>query len=163
MKTIIIIFMCYLFCFSCVNVDDSDKQEREKTEVLLSEAQRQIGMPAMINFYEKKLLKILYELRDKSDLICYAYYFNAFEGKRGEFIGKCIGFGLPYSVQFSNPEKEVYRYNGGFGTLPQAEPNGLFMPDSLSATWLMLINPKTNQPEPVYVEPKIIVSPFKMH
>lgn len=46
--------------------------------------------------------------------------------------------------------------------MPQSEPNGLFMPDSLSATWLMMIDPDTGEPRPVYVEPLIIVSPFKL-
>ena len=43
------------------------------------------------------------------------------------------------------------------------EPNGLFMPEGLSATWLLMIDPKTNEPRPVYVEPQIIVSPFPLH
>jgi len=49
-----------------------------------------------------------------------------------------------------------------FGTLPQADPNGLFMPTSSSATWLMMIDPETNKPRPVYIEPEIIVSPFRL-
>lgn len=40
--------------------------------------------------------------------------------------------------------------------------NGLFMPQGLSATWLMMIDPQTNEPRPVYVEPEIIVSPFPL-
>ena len=46
--------------------------------------------------------------------------------------------------------------------LPQADPNGLFMPASAEGTWLMLINPKTNQPSPVYIEPRVTVSPFPL-
>ena len=33
-----------------------------------------------------------------------------------------------------------------YGTMPQAEPNGLFSPVGLSATWLMMIDPETNEP-----------------
>jgi len=84
------------------------------------------------------------------------------------YIGKCLGYGLPYSVQFTNPEKIVANKtfcNGGsiFGKLPQADPNGLFMPGGLSATWIMLYDENTEEFRPVYVEPQIIVSPFPLH
>ncbi len=81
------------------------------------------------------------------------------------FIGKCIGYGIPFSAQFTNPEVVVHEqsYSGGsFGTLPQADPNGLFMPTSSSATWLMMMDPKTGKPRPVYIEPEIVVSPFPL-
>lgn len=47
------------------------------------------------------------------------------------------------------------------GKMPQPEPNGLFMPDNLSATWVFLVG-KDGHPHPVYVEPRIMVSPFKI-
>ena len=106
---------------------------------------------------------MVYELCDKENILCYAYLYNRNEGKVGQFLGKCIGYGIPYSLQFSNPEKVVHETYDSFGTLPQSEPNGLFKPDGLSATWLMLVNPKTNEPHVVYVEPEIIVSPFPLH
>jgi hypothetical protein len=161
---LLLFFAFYIYAEGTPDVSDSDHELSEKTEEIMSEINRQVGLPNINNFYEKKLLKMLYELRDDSELICYAYFFNEREGKIGDFIGKCIGYGLPYAVQFSNPEKEVYRggFRHGFGSMPQAEPNGLFMPDSLSATWLMLINEKTGKPQPVYIEPLIIVSPFPL-
>ena len=51
----------------------------------------------------------------------------------------------------------------GYAILPQADPNGLFMPSGLSATWLLLIDPKTGDPVPTYVENEIIVSGFPLH
>ncbi len=77
------------------------------------------------------------------------------------FIGKCIGYGIPYSTQYSNPEKVDY-HTSGYVTLPQAEPNGLFMPNSSEGTWLMLLD-ADGQPHPVYVEPRVVVSPFKLN
>ncbi len=82
------------------------------------------------------------------------------------FIGRCVGYGLPYSVQYTNPERVAHRENygsGSFGTMPQADPNHLFMPSGLSATWLMMVDPSTGDARPVYVEPQIIVSPFPLH
>lgn len=145
----------------------SDMEQQIKTEQLMRESNRQIGMPAIVNNQEKKLMKQIYELRDQENLMCYAYLFNKEKGTVGQFIGNCIGYGLPYSTQFSNPQKLGTVEGDGYGrnpyTLPQPEPNGLFMPEGLSATWLLLIDPDTKEPRPVYIEPEIIVSPFKMH
>ena len=140
-------------------MESSDSEQRKQTEQALKEAHSQIGMPAITNFQERKLAKMIFELRDKENLITYAYIVNL----QGEliFIGKCIGFGLPYSVQYTNPMKRIH--NTSAVTIPQADPNGLFMPDGLSATWLMMIDPETKDARPVYVEPQIIVSPFPLH
>ena len=37
------------------------------------------------------------------------------------------------------------------------------MPEGLSATWLMMINPATGEAQPVYIESEIVVSPFPLH
>jgi len=143
----------------------ADKELQQKTESVMQEANRQVGMPAITNFQEKKNLKWIYELCDQENLICHAYLFNEFKGEIGQYLGECIGYGIPYSTQFSNPEKlKTGRYSGrywGIG-MPQPEPNGLFKPEGLSATWLIMIDPHTKEPRPVYLEPTIIVSPFKL-
>jgi len=128
----------------------------KQTEQLMSDMNAQIGMPEIINYYERKMAKEIFELRDDSRLITYAYT-QTLEG-RFIFIGECVGFGLPYSVQYTNPEKAEYR---GY-SLPQADPNGLFMPDGLSATWLMYINPDTGNREAIYMEPTITVTQSKL-
>jgi hypothetical protein len=141
--------------------DDKIKVQQERT---MSEMVAQTGLPAIKNFQEKKMMKMLYELRDQENLVCHAYLVNQMTGEVGQYLGTCIGYGLPASTQYSNPEKRVrnkmtsdYNYN-----IPQAEPNGLFMPEGLSATWLMMIDPSTGDARPVYIEPQIIVSPFKL-
>ena len=140
----------------------ADKVQTQKTLVLMDEAEAQVGMPAIHNFQERKLAKMIFELRDKEDLVCHAYIVAKMTGKL-VYIGKCIGYGLPYSVQYTNPQRPQWGYNGAAVTVPQPDPNGLFMPEGLSATWIMLIDPTTNKPRPVYVEPEIIVSPFPLH
>jgi hypothetical protein len=102
---------------------------------------------------------MIFELCDKEDLITYAYIKSDYQGKL-MFIGKCIGYGIPFSAQYTNPERTTNRTGI---TLPQADPNGLFMPTTSSATWLIMIDPKTNEPRPVYIEPEIVVSPFPLH
>lgn len=162
----LLLFLVVTF-FSCNEHKPSvDTEVQRQTEQTMQEANRQVGLPAISNFQEKKNLKWIYELCDKEDLICHAYFFNEREGKVGQYLGECIGYGIPYSTQFSNPERlESGGYSGshwGFG-MPQAEPNGLFKPEGLSATWLIMVDPQTKQPRPVYIEPLIIVSPFKLH
>lgn len=164
-KLFLIIFVIVFSFIGCSHNKSSDDYLNEKTEQAMDEANRQIGMPNIVNFQEKKLAKLIFELRDREDFVTYAYIVNL----NGDliFIGECIGYGLPYSVQFTNPQKLDYSVTRGgtaYGAaIPQADPNGLFMPEGLSATWLMLIDPETKEPRPVYVEPEIIVSPFKLH
>lgn len=160
-----LILVCCL-CFSMFGCDvikepSSDQKMKIQTEQAMKEMNAQVGMPAIINYQERKLAKMIFELRDQENLITYAYIVNHMTGEF-VFIGKCIGFGLPYSVQYTNPMKKVKVYQRAIA-MPQADPNGLFMPEGLSATWLMMIDPKTNDARPVYVEPQIIVSPFPLH
>jgi hypothetical protein len=159
---IIILSMCLVSCDQESSSSADDKMTAIQGQ-MEQQALAQTGAPAIHNFQEKKLLKMIYELRDNEKIVNYAYLWNEFNGKL-VYIGKCIGYGIPYSTQYSNPQKQVYKggYNAGFGSLPQAEPNGLFMPSSSDGTWLMLTD-SSGAPHPVYIEPKIIVSPIKLN
>lgn len=158
---VMIAVLCFMLPFtlgirSCETGSVDDKQEA-RTEQLMKEVDRQVGMPNIINFQQKKIMKMIFEESDREDLVAYAYIKSDYQGKL-VFIGKCIGYGVPFSAQYTNPQR--YVVNGA--TLPQADPNGLFMPTSSSATWLLMIDPKTNKPRPVYIEPEIVVSPFPL-
>lgn len=148
-KYIIIIFAALLIVACAGKVDRNRSQEQEKN---LAEADTQVGMPAIINFQEMRLAKQLYELRDK-EIATYAYL-QAMDGSL-RCLGDAIGYGMPYGAQYTNPENAITGK-------PQAEPNGLFMPDSASASWIMLRDPNTGKVSPVYVEPNLIVSQFKL-
>ena len=133
MKKVLLASLIALSLVSCGPVEETpDKKDARQQQKMLSEAQRETGMPAIHNFQEKKLLKEIYELRDNEKLVNYAYLYNEMQGKL-VFIGKCIGYGIPYSTQYSNPERPAdtwETHEQGNITLPQAEPNGLFMPAS---------------------------------
>lgn len=161
LKLLAIVFISLITLVSCELEKKTDQKQAEQTEQLLSEANKQIGMPAIINYQERKLFKQILELRDQEKLITYCYLVSELNGEIGQFLGKGIGYGIPAATQFTNPEKYRYR-NGSSSTLPQADPNGLFMPTSTSATWYMLLDEK-GKPHPVYIEPLIIVSPIKLH
>ena len=175
----VLLFVAVVFCLGASSCDSekasnnsSDATQAAQTRTALSEAQRQVGMPNIVNWQQRKQMKLIYELCDKEDLITYAYLQSEHTGKL-IFIGKCIGYGVPFSAQFTNPSriydaeqeggvKPKFEDNGEVQVLPQADPNGLFMPTSSTSTWLMMIDPATNKPRPVYVEPLIVVSPFPL-
>lgn len=146
---------------SCEVQPDTNDKLAVQQEQLMKEANAQTGMPAIINFTERKMMKLILELRDQENLVCYAYIIPEMTGKP-VFLGKCIGYGLPYATQYTNPMKTYSHYQGGYEIMPQADPNGLFMPGSAEGTWLLMIDPSTNKPRPVYIEPKVLVSPFKL-
>ena len=157
MKKLLMVLILIIF-IGCEVADTSDRKMKKQTEKAMQQMSRVVGMPAIKNFQERKLAKMIFELRDQANLITYTYIVTL-SGKK-IFLGKSIGYGLPYSIQYTNPMKHVY--SGGAVTIPQADPNGLFMPSGLSATWVMLINPRTGKPKPVYIENEIIVSPFRL-
>lgn len=149
--------LCVACMVGCSKSNTADAKQAAETEDRLREAFSQVGMPDITKFTELKLARDILELRDK-ELTTYTYVINM----HGDFIylGESIGYGLPYSVQFSNPEHTKHYGGGDYGTVPQAEPNGLFMPDGLSATWVMLKGP--DGVHPVYVESEILVTPFRL-
>jgi hypothetical protein len=155
-KTLWLIPLLLICCqWECGCDNSADKQIQEKQEQMQQQQMAQTGLPGITNFTEAKLVKHLYELRDQK-ILTYTYI----PDMNGKLWHLCdsIGYGLPYGVQFSNPEKTSDR-----GTLPQSEPNGLFMPATAEGTWITCINPdKPGDIAPVYVEPRVIVSPFKL-
>jgi|WetSurMetagenome_2_1015567.scaffolds.fasta_scaffold80519_5 hypothetical protein len=145
---------------------DTDVIQQQTQEQILNDQNNQIGLPNIKNYTEKKMAKEIMELRDNAELICYAYTKNEYTGKY-VFEGKCMGFGLPYSAQYTNPQKVNTVEGGEYGalnpyTIAQADPNGLFMPDSANATWLMMINESTGKREAAYYEVNVIVKQSKI-
>jgi hypothetical protein len=148
----------------------SDDIQRNQQEVLLKEGTAQVGMPSLKNFRERKMLKEILELRDQTGLVTYTYMVNemglqpvkgktALSGKL-IFVGESIGYGIPYATQFTNPMK-VDRWSSAYIALPQADPNGLFSPAAAEGTWVLLKQPDGKDVRPVYIEPRVVVSPFK--
>ena len=129
------------------------------TEQSMKEANRQIGIPDIINFQERRFAKQILEMRDK-EIVTHTYFKNDMKGCL-VYLGQSIGYGLPYAVQFTNPQKGKGLASAPY-TVSQPDPNGLFMPDSLSATWVLLYDPETEKTSPVYIESEITVSTFRI-
>lgn len=166
-KTLFALFPLTLVLVGCPSPSSSDNM-RDLQETTLSDAINSVGTPAIKNHRELRMMKDLYELRDQNGLVTYTYLKSEIDNKLC-FYGETIGYGIPYATQFSAPESMQKYYvkstgNGdsyGASRLPQAEPNGLFPPAAAEGTWVMLKNPKGTDVQPVYIEPRIIVEPFK--
>lgn len=134
------------------SVDEQDQSKQERQQQNLT---KEIGLPNIVNFTEKKEMKHIMELRDRADLATYAYT----QALDGHFIPlfRSLGFGLPYATQYTNPMKVVNPYASEYTTLPQNDPNGLFMPTAAEGTWLEAVTCK-GRTVVVYVEPRVLVS-----
>lgn len=163
MKTVLAIVGCVAFFLAgCDRLKTSDDIQQDQQERILKEGVSQSGMPAIKNFRERKLLKDILEMRDQTGLVTYTYLWNEFNGKL-VFLGESIGYGIPCATQYTNPQKIAdsgHQY--GYAILPQADPHGLFAPQSAEGTWVLLKDPTEKSVKPVYVEPRIIVSPFRL-
>lgn len=139
----------------------ADRIQREQQGKMMEEATAQTGMPAIKNFRERKLLKDILELRDQDGLVTYTYTFSEVNGTY-RFFCNSIGYGIPYATQYTNPQRPTWNGSAGGVTLPNADPNGLFSPAAAEGTWVMCKDPNGKEVRPLYVEPRVIVSPFRL-
>jgi len=165
MRTILTIALSSLALVACGGGEpvrqSADTRQAQQTAEIAAEADARIGTPGITNFTERRWVRYLYELRDET-FTTYSYYMDL----QGDlhFLCESIGYGINASIQFTNPERVAHRqtYQGGsYGTLPQPEPNGLFMPEGLAATYVLCSDGQGGI-APVYWEPELIVSPFPL-
>lgn len=149
-------------CGSFTKESASDKAQRVQQEVTLKAGSDAVGLPNIKNFREKRTLKEILELCDQDGLTTYVYLWSEVTGK-ATYLGVAVGYGIPYATQYTNPQKPLDgNYQGEFTTIPQADPNTLFKPDTADGTWVLLKDPNSGKVSPVLVEPKMIVSPFRL-
>lgn len=160
MKKIFLCFTLISILVGCIDEQyDSREKEAKKQEELSRMAIESVGLPNISNFYEKKTLKKILEMRDNPKVINYLYTRNNMTGK-WIYEGKCVGFGIPYTTQYTNPEVKV---TGNYGniTLPQADPNGLYSVPNGTATWVIKVGDKGQQTIE-YIESEIRVTQEKL-
>ena len=144
---------------ACDVPPSSTQIERRKQEELSMQAVTQVGMPAITNFAEKRMMKDIMELRDQN--VATTTYLV---GMNNQLTKVCnsVGYGLPYATQYTNPQRVAYDSGHGSVTLPQADPNGLYSPASADGTWVLCVDKKDGKAKPVFIEPRIIVSPIQL-
>jgi hypothetical protein len=159
MKKIIIGISACLSLTACDDQPSADRMQREQQEQLSMQGVMSVGMPAITNFAEKRMMKDILEMRDKMQPT-YTYLAGEQQGVIGEKVCDSLGYGLSGATQYTNPQKIADHYQGGFAILPQADPNGLFSPASTEGTWIMCKVPGSDKIAPQYIEPRIIVLTF---
>jgi hypothetical protein len=156
MKRILALVAVTTLLTACDVKESSTQIERRKQEELTMQAVTQVGMPAITNFAEKRMMKDILELRDQN--VATTTYIVDMNGKLHK-ICNSVGYGLPYATQYTNPQR-IAGDGHGYVTLPQADPNGLYSPASADGTWVLCIDSKSGKPKPVFIEPRVIVSPI---
>lgn len=178
----IILALCTVAGSGCtVRSQSSDSVRAQAQEDQLREAYAQVPPPAIKNWNELRLLKMVQEMRDQVDLPTWTYTKNM-DGKY-TFVCESIGFGIPYDTRANNPEHYEFvstttgRVNGSgcnfvtqdgkcimgeYHVMPQAEPNGLFIPHGAHGTWNMCRNPTTGKPTISYQEEDVAVFTYKL-
>lgn len=144
-----------LLSVACEN-QSADRQQRQKTAAAAAEVQARLGMPGITNYTERRFMKMILELRD-TEVATWSYYLDM-HGKI-HFLCQSIGYGLPYSTQYTNPMKRIF--SNSAGTIPQQDPNQLWSADSVAATWIICAG-EEGKPQVVYWEPDLVVSPFPL-
>lgn len=165
-------------CSTAIQSNDSKiAQQQEKN---LAEGDAEVPPPSIVNWNEKRMAKLIQEKRDQINLATWTYTKNM-DGKY-TFVCESIGYGLPYNTRTNNPQHYEFMttrtgaytaggyYSDGHGgylwgehaTIPQPEPNGLFIPDSARGTWNLCKDPKTGKPDVTYQEEDIAVFPYKL-
>jgi hypothetical protein len=160
LKSKMMISIVLMLLTGCANppappVDAIESMQQEK---MVREGSKQAGLPAITNFSERKILKALYELRDRQHAT-YTYT-QSLDGKF-HFLCNSIGYPIPYSAQMTNPRKVVYNgSSAAYDTLPQSEPNGIFSPSNNEASWVMCA--AKGELAPVYIQQRVITSAQKI-
>lgn len=140
----------------------SDQRMAAEQERMLQDGVSAVGMPAIKNWREKRLLKMIYELRDQDGLRTYTYVVAQQSGQR-VFLCDSIGFPINDATGFSSPEK-IWMSSGGSHAFPmiQAEPNGLFTPDSSNSYWVMCLDTDKGKPSPTFITGYPLVTTFPL-
>ena len=136
--------------------ETSTSKERRVQEQISKQGVESVGFPSITNFAEKRMMKDIIELRDQN--VATYVYITDMNGRLHK-VCNAVGYGLPYATQYTNPMKVS---DGGHLTLPQADPNGLYSPAAADGTWVLCVDTKSGKPKPVYIEPRVIVSPIPL-
>jgi hypothetical protein len=157
-------------CGSTQGSNPAGEREAEATRSAMNAADRETGMPRIVNYAQRKLLKNAYEDMDQTTLTY--VYSQALDGKF-VCLGQAIGYGVSLGTQFTAshyPQRINVPYADGsfpssYGEIyeqDQPEPNGLYQPTSGAATIVDLIDPTSGQAHTALVEPNVVTVPFKL-
>ncbi len=149
-----------LLLAGCNQLPTANQIEAQRQEQLSAAANSGVGMPAIKNFAEKKMMKMIMELRDNPKLSTTTYIVDM--SGHAHKVCDSVGYGLPYATQFTNPQRVEFAEGVRGIVLPQPDPNGLYAPASAEGTWVLCLDPRSKDITPTYIEPRVIVSTFPL-
>jgi hypothetical protein len=173
-RTLLLIVGTALALTACSDYQPTDPaaaRQANATRTAMNAADREVGMPRMLNFAQRKLLKNAYEDMDQTTLTY--VYTQALDGKF-VCLGQALGYGVSLGTQFTASQyPQLVNIHGansgdnlsGYGyveMLDQPEPNGLYSPTSGEATIVDLINPTNGEAHTAIMEPRIVTVPFEL-
>jgi hypothetical protein len=139
----------------------ANQREQAAQAQLTRESQMTVGMPIITNFNQKKQLKAIIEAFDQPNLITYSYTQAAYTGKLTPLC-RSQGYGFNEATQFTNPQQIEWREYGqgglASGVVGQADPTGLYSPNTSEGTLLMCLT-VAGKVLPVRSEPSIVTLP----
>lgn len=154
-------------CGPMATTDQAAMRQGKSTRTAMDNADREVGMPRIVNYSQRKLLKNAYEDMDQTTLT-YVYAQSAMDGKF-VCLGQAVGYGVSLGTQFTAPEfPQGLRFGAsdftqdGTYMLAQPDPNGLYQPTSGAATIVNLVNPLNGEAHTALIEPNVITSPSKL-
>lgn len=169
MKSVLLCAAAALLLAGCYeDTNPAATRQADATRKAMDSADREIGMPRIANYAQRKLLKNAYEDMDQTTLVY--VYVQALDG-RFVCLGQAVGYGVSLGTQFTAPTYPQrirvgdVEGNGGVSDIyeqAQPEPNGLFMPESGAATIVNLIDPATGKARTSLIEPNVVTSPNKL-
>lgn len=172
MKCLILVTASILALSACGPRKDTNPaatRQANATRSSMDAADREIGMPRIANFSQRKLLKNAYEDMDQTTLVY--VYTQALDG-RFVCLGQAVGYGVSLGTSFTAPTFPQYvRTNtggdsnlhaGGIYEQAQPEPNGLYMPDSGAATIVNLVDPGSGRARTAIIEPNVVTTPNRL-
>jgi len=128
---------------ACEETTTADQRAAQQQEDVAKRAQDEVGIYQPTNFTRKRLANRIGQMLDSPNLATISYA-QGLDGKL-RCIGHTIGFPLPGATQTTSPQKWERiptAVNAGVSLVPQAEPDQLFYPSSMDATWIVLVNSK---------------------
>ena len=181
------LFIVVLACFSLVGcggtaVQSNDAKIAQQQEGQIAEAYAQVPPAKIVNWNERRMANMIQEMRDQANLQTWTYTKNM-DGKY-TFVCESVSYGLPYNTRTNNPVHYEYlstksgvknpgdtayttddqgnRVWGEHAVVPQAEPNGLFIPDSARGTWNLCRSPEDGKIHVTYQEEDVAVFPYRL-
>lgn len=150
------------------DTDPAAARQAQATRTAMNAADREVGMPRIKNFAQRKLLKNAYEDMDQTTLVY--VYTQALDGKF-VCLGQAVGYGVSLGTQFTAgqyPQRVNVPWADGSAShsgeiylIDQPEPNGLYQPTSGAATIVNLID-ADGIAHTALVEPNVVTTPAKL-